>query len=72
MTSRQAARDLLDVEAIEALDWLAAPRTGLEYIAAVEDGRRWNDYVRSCGPAHEKTKTRQKKDQLTLQSIRLQ
>ena len=72
MTSRQTARDLLDVEAIEALDWLVAPRTGLEYLDAVESGRRWNDYVRSCAGPQEKTKTRQKKDQLTLQSIRLQ
>lgn len=43
-TSRQ---DLVDIAAILALDWLVVPRTGLEYLASVESGRRWNDSVRS-------------------------
>lgn len=53
---RHQNRDQIDISAILALDWLAAPRTGLEYIEAVEAGRLWNNTVRARQEPKAKTK----------------
>ena len=45
--SSRVINDLSDIELIMALDWLSAPRAGLEHLESVESGRKWNACVRA-------------------------